>query len=149
MLTLDTMLGHLREHGLKVTEQRRLIVAQIIAGGNTVEVGALIKRVREKQPDISIDTIYRTLALLCATDMLCKIAKSGRGSEYEIIAGKHLHYMICSHCGCREPFEDCFFEAEALSQGQKKGFLLTGHKLELYGVCPLCLKKGDRYEKIV
>lgn len=148
MLDANKMLEHMRQHGLKITAQRELIAQQILACGCPINVGALIEKVHIKQPDISIDTVYRTLSLLCETGMLYRIEKPGRGSEYEIIDGKHLHYMICSQCGYRETFEECTFKTDDLSKKQKKGFMLTGHKLELYGVCPECLQKGERNEKI-
>ena len=143
MMELKGLLDHMRKNGLKVTEQRKLIAKEILAKSDIICAGELAERVRMKQSDISVDTVYRTLASLCATGMLYRVQKNGRSSEYEIIAGKHLHYIICSECGQREKFEDCAFEHDGLSQKQRKGFLLTGHKLELYGICPSCLQKEN------
>ena len=142
MADIDDIMQQIKNKGLKVTPQRRLLVKCILDDGGVVSAKDVFNEMRKHLPDVSMDTVYRGLGVLCEANILCKIEK-GKGSEYEIIAGEHLHYMICSKCGKREVFEACGISTESISKEKRKGFLITGHKLELYGICPNC-NEGEK-----
>jgi Fe2+ or Zn2+ uptake regulation protein len=141
MLTADGLLAVMKKQGLKLTPQRRLVAA-VLSAGQSYSAKQVLAKVRQTEPGVSPDTVYRTLGALCAGGMLCRVDKPGRGCEYEVTAGRHLHYIICSLCGRREVFEGCAFDQAALSARKLKGFALTGHRLELYGLCPSCQAGG-------
>ena len=141
MKNLESLFEDMRKQGLKITPQRRLIIQYIFENNAPVSAQEVFEAVRQTEPNISMDTVYRSLKYLCSINMLYKVEKSGKGSEYELLNGRHLHYMICVECGKREPFEDCAFTQEIISDKERKGFRLTGHKFELYGFCPTCDKK--------
>lgn len=140
MKKVESLFEQMREQGLKVTPQRRLIIQYIFDNNVPVSAQEVFEAVRLKEPHISMDTVYRSLKFLCSVNMLYKIEKPGKGSVYELLRGEHIHYMICLACGKREPFDACAFEQEVIDEEQRKGFRLTGHKFELYGFCPTCDK---------
>ena len=53
--------------------------------------------------------------------------------------GRHHDHLICTKCGKIEEFEDP--EMEALQQriASRHGFQMLQHKMEIYGLCSLCL----------
>lgn len=138
MVDIDVIMQQMKKSGLKITPQRRLLVRCIVEKGRAISAREIFEDLRKELPDISVDTVYRGLAALCDANILCKVEKQGQGSEYEITAGRHLHYMICSKCGRRDTFEACGISTDSIPEEKKKGFLITGHKLELYGICPKC-----------
>lgn len=140
MPSLDELLEHMRKNGWKITLQRKTISKHILSEQGQFKAVELVEKVRDQRPDISADTVYRMLAFLCETGMLYKIDRGGKASEYEVIAGRHLHYMICTKCGEKEAFDGCALDSKLLANAQNSGFQLTGHKFELYGLCPKCLK---------
>ncbi len=142
MPKIDGILETMRAGGLRITPQRRLIISYILKTKGAVSAQQLWEDVRIQQPDVSMDTIYRNLSSLCELGVLCRVDKLGKGSEYEFVAGRHVHYMTCTDCGRREVFDGCAVDAEALGREKLKGFRLTGHKLDLYGLCEKCDKKG-------
>ena len=61
---------------------------------------------------------------------------------YQLRDSRHRHYLICTRCGSSVPIPGCPLEGLERSLGAKTGFAITGHNLELYGLCPQCAKGG-------
>ncbi len=57
----------------------------------------IYERVREKYPEISLATVYRNLAQLCAEGKLIKIG-AGVKERYDIDTSVHTHFF-CEDCG--------------------------------------------------
>ena len=54
----------LRERGLRLTPQRRLILAALRHAGGHRSANELLEEVRRVYPDVDASTVYRTLTLL-------------------------------------------------------------------------------------
>ena len=139
----DAILGrYMAQHGLKSTRQRTLIVDSFFEQGGHVSVDELVGQVRQKDPHVSTATVYRTMKLLTE----CGLAQArhfGDGqTRYESAAGRDHHdHLICTSCGSIVEFENERIEALQQAVAKRHGFRLTGHKMELYGVCRDCQQK--------
>jgi len=134
---------YMAEHGLKSTRQRGLIVESFFDQGGHVSVEELVGHVRRRDPHVSTATVYRTMKLL--TD--CGLAHArhfGDGqTRYESAAGREHHdHLICTGCQTIIEFENDRIEALQQQTARKHGFALTGHKMELYGLCRACQQKS-------
>ena len=58
---------------------------------------------------------------------------------------RHQHQLTCSRCGASVPVEGCPVEALASRLAVTTGFQITGHRLELYGLCPKCAESKEEY----
>ena len=56
------------------------------------------KRVRERIPTISRDTVYRTLALLCDMGLIASVGCARDRVRFDPNVGIH-HHFICQRCG--------------------------------------------------
>jgi Fur family ferric uptake transcriptional regulator len=133
---------YMAQHGLKSTRQRSLIVDAFFDQGGHVSVDELVGHARRRDPHVSTATVYRTMKLL--TD--CGLAHArhfGDGqTRYESAAGRDHHdHLICTSCGLIIEFENERIEALQNQVARKHGFKLTGHKMELYGLCRDCQAK--------
>ena len=63
---------------------------------------------------------------------------------YQLRDSRHRHYLICTRCGSAVPISGCPLEALEQSLGKETGFSITGHNLELYGLCPRCAGKKKK-----
>jgi Fur family transcriptional regulator, ferric uptake regulator len=88
----------LRTHGLRMTPQRRAIVAEIMRTQGHISPTVLARRVQGEMPGVNASTIYRTLATLEEVGVLAH-AHLESGAEYHRAeeAG-HVH-LTCSNCG--------------------------------------------------
>ena len=116
-----------------MTEQRNIIADIIDTIDGHPDVNEIHQKANEKDKNISIATVYRTVKLFEEYGALEKHDfKDGR-SRYESITNHHHDHLIDVDTG--EVHE---FMNEEIEQIQKKiakelGFNLIDHRLELYG----------------
>ena len=96
--TTTDVIDVLRQHGLRMTPQRRAIVAEIMRTQGHISPTALARKVQGEMPGVNASTIYRTLATLEEVGVLAH-AHLESGAEYHRTeeAG-HVH-LTCSNCG--------------------------------------------------
>ena len=141
---MDNLLMNLKSKGFKITEQRKVIIKSIMEKHASVAPFMIWEEVRKRNPNISLDTVYRCFDILSSLGYLCKVTGPGKKSEYEVTKEKHVHYMICANCGAREVFSGCGFDGHDVCTKVEKGYEILSHKLEVYVLCPKCNeKKGD------
>jgi Fur family ferric uptake transcriptional regulator len=105
------VISALRERGLRMTPQRRAIVAEIMRTQGHISPTALARKVQGEMPGVNASTIYRTLSLLEEMGVLAH-AHLETGAEYHRAeeAG-HVH-LTCSNCGAEDDLS--IEEADAL-----------------------------------
>ena len=137
-------LDQLREKGYKITPQRRAVVTALDACGPFPTVQQLQENVRKTQPDVSLDTIYRNLTLLTDLGIVHEIHRTS-GNVYELVKpGHHHHHLICTECGKTECIDICPMNKIYEKEAEKRGFLVTGHIFEFYGICWSCRSKAKK-----
>lgn len=133
---------YIEEKGLKITSQRDLITDTFLKSKTHMSLEELLYQVRRKNPRIGYATVYRTMKLL--TD--CGIAVErhfGDGqTRYEPLPESHHDHLICTSCGKILEFEDKRIEKLQHEVAEERDFEVISHKLELYGLCSECKKKG-------
>ena len=110
------VISALRERGLRMTPQRRAIVAEIMRTQGHISPTALARKVQGDMPGVNASTIYRTLALLEEIGVLAH-AHLESGAEYHRTeeAG-HVH-LTCSNCGDEDDLS--IGEADALDPADR------------------------------
>lgn len=141
---LELFSEFLAEHGLRMTPQRRLILEVFLEHGGHLAAEELYDRVREIDPSVGQATVYRTVKLL-AESGLAKAVRFDEGvTRYEPKHGREHHdHLICVRCRRTEEILDERIEKLQEELARKKGFVLTGHKMDLYGICSQCRRKGQ------
>jgi len=141
---MENFLEKLRTAGYKITPQRRAVWEAFQAQGDFPTAHQILDAVRRTQPDVSLDTIYRTLALLTDLGLVHEIFRPA-GSVYELTApDHHHHHLVCTACGRTECIDVCPMTPLYEREAAKKGFRITGHIFEFYGLCRKCQKKGRK-----
>lgn len=84
-------------HGLRVTQQRRDIFTAVAASCLHPTAEDVLTSVRKKRANVSLDTVYRTLAALEKMDLLIRVGTPGR-ERFDGDMTPHAHF-ICSSCG--------------------------------------------------
>ncbi len=126
------------EKGLRMTGQRS-IIAEIISelGGHPAghpDVNLIYLKASEKDKNISIATVYRTVKLFEEYGVIEKHDfKDGRSRYEPIQESNHHDHLIDIESG--EVFEFSNTEIEIIQKkiAQELGFELVDHRLELYG----------------
>ena len=119
--------------GIKLTHQRRVIAKVLSKSEDHPDANLVFKRSTKIDSNISMATVYRTMKLFEDTNIVV-VRDFGDGrSRYEIYSNEHHDHLIDTESG--EVIEFINDEIEDLQHkvAKKLGYVLTGHRLELYG----------------
>lgn len=134
---------YLAKKGLKSTRQRDLIVQEFFKKHQHLTVEELWGKTRKLDPKIGYATVYRTLKLLGECGLAMKREFGGGQARYEHVTDHHHDHLICVDCGEIIEFENDSIEQLQERVCRKHKFKLMNHKMELYGYCEDCSRKGE------
>jgi len=128
----------LRQHGYKLTPQRRAVIGAIAASPDHLTPAAIYQKLHQDHPSIGLATIYRTLEILAQLELICELHAGGSCRSYTIGAPEHHHHLICSNCG--EVIDFSGYDISPLEERlcRETGFEIEGHLLEFIGRCQNC-----------
>lgn len=126
---------------LKNTKQRSSVIKIIESSKEPLTAEEIFKTMIVENYQINLSTIYRTLNLLTNKNVLLKILKGDGTAAYELNKMNHNHYITCSMCNNSVLIESCPIKDLSESVSKKTGFKITGHSLQLTGLCAECRKK--------
>src|SRR5579862_1909936 len=99
-MELKEAVSQIRTAGHKLTPQRMEILRVLIAAGAPVTALAVLARIKETYPYISLDTVYRNLSMLTNTGLVNQINLQNTGAVlFEFQGEAHHHHAICLGCG--------------------------------------------------
>lgn len=132
---------YLAQNNLKMTPQRRLILDVFLKCRGHPASEELYDKVKKKDASVGQATVYRTLKLLADSGLAEEVHFGDGVVRYEHILDQgHHDHLICERCGKKLEVVDETIEDLQEKLAEKHGFVLTGHAMYLYGICPECLK---------
>lgn len=126
-----------RARGLRVTNQRREIFRAVAASREHPSAECVFLQVRRTMPNVSLDTVYRTLASLEEMELLARVGASSK-ERFDGDMRPHAHF-VCTKCG--EVYDiftrDTLFAPpqEAYAWGEVKRV-----NVQFRGICKRCRK---------
>jgi len=125
------------EHGIKPTAQRKSIWASFADSSQGYTVLEAVTRL--KLTGIGQATVYRTVSLLAEAGLLARVQDdSERASRYIAKSREHSHPLLCKSCRAVVEFADCDLSVLEKLLHAQTGYLIQGHHVEIYGLCPDC-----------
>jgi len=136
------MLTALKNQGHRITPQRYAVLRILAESKNHPSVEQVFKEVRRDFPSTSLATVYKTITLLKELGEVLELGFADWGCRYD---GKkpypHPH-VICIECGAIDDPEFSAMAQLAREMAAKSGYEITHHRLDFFGLCPACRKKG-------
>lgn len=130
----------LRQGGLKYTKQREILLKTLYHNDTHYTPESLYMEIKKSEPSLNlgIATVYRTLNLLEEAEMVTSISFGSAGKKYELANKPHHDHMICRNCSKIIEFENPIIERQQSLIAKEYNFKLTGHLMQLYGICADC-----------
>ena len=141
-MTFAAIVDLLKSKGYKITKNRLVLLEVLFENiHQLLTIEELYSLIKAKNPKINRSTVYRNIETLQGLNLLFKkVAASGTSTYKVVCSDEHHHHMICDTCGSIVIYHHCDFSAyEAFAKAN--GFILTGHTLELHGLCQSCQEK--------
>jgi Fur family transcriptional regulator, peroxide stress response regulator len=122
---------------LKRSRQKETILKVLRNTSSHPNADWVFDQVRREIPNVSLATIYRNLRLLKEAGYIQLVDISGEPGRFDGNISTHYHCR-CGKCGriidLDEPINRSIEERVA----RRTGFKVTGHRLEVTGLCPEC-----------
>ncbi len=124
--------------GMRVTNQRALLLELIRQGKGHLDADELYRRAREKQPRLSLSTVYRTLQLLKKLGLVEELHFDEEHHHYEIKPSTEHHHLVCVDCGRVVEFKYPLARLVKRNVAEAKDFEITGTEIRITGSCGDC-----------
>lgn len=122
---------------LKYSKQRNAIKTFLMSRKDHPTADQIYSAVREEQPNISLGTVYRNLALLEDVGEIQRLHVNGNTDRFDADVSNHYHF-VCNSCGC---VQDIPMEMQVtLSAEAQKYFngVIDYYTACFHGKCPDC-----------
>lgn len=138
---LEAMTAHLHRLGHRISPQRLEILRALAASPDHPTAEALHRQLLPRFPDMSLATVYKTIAVLKKCGEILELQFSGSDNRYDARHPTPHPHCICLECGAvtDPPAPDMDGLVRALIAAS--GYAISSHRLDFFGLCPVCRKK--------
>jgi Fur family transcriptional regulator, ferric uptake regulator len=146
--------GHLqqtlRQKGIRLTRQRRVILQVMDAAEQHLDVDQILARAQKIDSGVHLVTVYRTIDLLKKhglIDELDLLHLRGDRHYYETHGPRDHIHVACLRCGKVREFESRLYEQLKEQIARDVGMQVTVSRTEVGGICNDCLAAAAASKK--
>lgn len=139
---------YLRDRGLKFTEERHVLLREVLNNTDHFEAEQLLVDLRQSGKRIAKATIYRTLPLLVNCGIIRQVQFGDKLTRYEHTFGQNPHdHIVCGRCHKIIEFssEDVVRLRTILAARFK--FHALSHRFQIGGLCWECIQTCPASER--
>jgi len=135
---LITIRKALNRAGKRVTHQRTLIMEIIRQGRGHLDADEIYRRAREKEPRLSLSTVYRTLQMMKKLNLVDELHFDENHHHYEVKPSAEHHHLVCLGCGRVIEFDYPLSRYLQKKVPEAKDFDVTETEVRMSGYCAKC-----------
>src|SRR4030042_6559969 len=129
-----------KEHGLKITPQRTAIYQELLKAKDHPSADMIYKKIAKKIPNISFDTVNRTLLTFSKIGITNIVEGYGQPKRYDPDMDTH-HHFRCIQCNSIIDFHNKNYDKIDFPEKLQQQFAVFSKKVVLEGLCDLCKKR--------
>jgi Fur family peroxide stress response transcriptional regulator len=134
---MEALRARCREAGLKITPQRMAVYQVLIESKQHPSAEVVFRKVREVIPNISLDTVNRTLLTLADIGAASIVEGSGDVKRFDGKLETHQHFK-CVKCKRIFDFHYKPFDNIEVPKNISRRFTVLRKTVYFEGVCDLC-----------
>lgn len=131
-----------RSKGFKATHQRIVITQLVLRSKNHPTAEEVFEKVQRIYSTLSLSTVYNTLNILKEMNLVNELPFN-EISRFDPNTKPHID-LVCETCGKIIDVEDKNLEKIINRVLEENKFLVSGHRIDLYGQCKSCSRKSAR-----
>lgn len=134
---IESLKQRCQELGMRVTNQRVEIFREVASSCEHPDAETVYERVKQRLPNISFDTVYRTLASLEDMNMIFRVDNLLPKARFDADRRPHNHFL-CIKCGeVYDIFPENGYKIE-IPENSKKFGEIKDVNLQVRGICNKC-----------
>ena len=137
---ISSIASLLKQHGLRDTQARRMVVHALEALQKPVSAYEIQKWILAQGDTVSTVTVYRIIEMLQVLNVVHRHPCSGQVSLCSLPDQKGHHgFLHCQSCGSVQEFSDALLCRAEDSVARKAKFQPLKHVSEIIGLCQCCV----------
>jgi Fur family peroxide stress response transcriptional regulator len=129
-----------RENNLKLTPQRFAVYQELLNSRDHPNAEVIYRRLKKSYPNISLDTVNRTLLTFNRIGIANVVEGSGEPKRFDGNVDLH-HHFRCVRCNNLIDFYNDTYDNLEVPEKIKGQFVVLGKKVYLEGICDRCKKR--------
>jgi Fur family transcriptional regulator, ferric uptake regulator len=139
------LLAELARSGVRITEQRRVLVEIIQDSSEYLDATGLLELARKQEPGIDRATVYRTIGLLKTRGLIDELDLRQVETEkrfYGARSNRDNCQMACVRCGAVADYAGPGFAKLKTEMAKQGSFLIRALRVQATGFCPDCKRSA-------
>lgn len=133
----------LNEVSLRATPARMALMELLETTDKPVDVQTMIGFLEKRGIKADPATVFRIVNMFTEKGLTKQIQLLEGKARYELATQSDHHHLVCTKCGDIQDISDCNIGALEKDIEKKKGFKVTSHSLEFFGICTSCQKGNN------
>jgi Fur family ferric uptake transcriptional regulator len=143
--SFEALAQQFRDQGHKLTQPRRAILRTLLATPKPLSPAEIQERGQQFYGDLGLVTVYRTLELMEDMGVLRAVHLADGCHGYALATPGHTHHVVCERCHSVVEIVGCDLGHFLDRVAEATGYTITGHWLEIAGICEDCRRKQTDY----
>ncbi len=141
--TSSPLKSTLKTTGRRLTGQRQLLLQLIEEHGGHLDAHELYRLASERNPRLSLSTVYRTMNLLRDLGLVNEVHLGEEHHHYELRPSSQHCHLVCVSCGKVVEIDCDLVEQLKTSVAEQHDFEITDAQVELIGLCGDCRRQAS------
>ncbi len=129
-----------KQHNLKITPQRTAIFNQLNRSKNHPSADLIFQEVKKLFPNISLDTVNRTLLTFSEVGIVDVVEGHGNPRRFDPNKTSH-HHFYCIRCGGITDIYNKEYDNLKTVEEIEQRFIVFSKRVVLNGICDKCSRK--------
>lgn len=140
----DTLADQFRAGGHKLTQPRSAILRVLLASDCPLSPAEIQTCGQALCGELGLVTVYRTLELMEQIGLVRPVHLADGCHGYVLATPGHTHHVICERCHVVVEITGCELGGFLDRVAAYTGYTITGHWLEISGLCAQCQQEERR-----
>ena len=124
--------------GIKPSDNRIAVLAELSAEPDDATAQVIHRRLAESGRGIGLATVYRALRAMSEAGVIDELPHGSTETCYRLCGSEHHHHLVCQSCHRVVELRGCPAKAWIDRAAHDEGFAVSGHRLEVTGLCESC-----------
>ncbi len=138
---LKNFVATCQANNLKITPQRVAIYRELLHSSEHPTVDAMFQIIQEQFPNISYDTVSRTMLTFARIGIVDLVEVFGGAKRFDPNLTNH-HHLHCVSCGRILDFHNDQYNNLDIPDAVRQRFSVLSSRVVLTGICEKCSKSG-------